>query len=121
MPRMRCWRRWSVLLVLVSAGGAPQAGCRRSGPSYVAARTLVHRHCVACHSDQPTVAAFPIAAGGIELDTAEQMQHYAERIKVRVVEDRDMPLLNKTEMTDQERALLGAWVDRGRIGPDEAR
>jgi uncharacterized membrane protein len=30
---------------------------------------------------------------------------------------RTMPLLNKSDMTDDERALLGAWVDAGASGP----
>jgi uncharacterized membrane protein len=33
------------------------------------------------------------------------------------VQQRDMPLLNKSDMTDDERGLLGAWVDAGAIGP----
>jgi uncharacterized membrane protein len=45
------------------------------------------------------------------------MQRYATRIKVRVVQQRDMPLLNKSDMTDDERTLLGAWVDSGASGP----
>src|SRR5262245_31687396 len=107
-------RRWpwaAALIVLAGALVAVRAQGRRreSGPPYVAARAVVDRHCVGCHSDQTTVAAFPIAAGGVELDTAEQMQRNAGRIKVRVVEQRNMPLLNKTAMTDDERALLGAW------------
>jgi uncharacterized membrane protein len=90
---------------------------RRAGPSYAEARAVVAFHCVSCHSDRTTVPAFPIAAGGVELDTLAQMQRYAERIKVRVVKQRNMPLLNPTEMTDSERALLGAWVDSGARGP----
>ena len=94
------------------------AGRRRLGPRYAAARAVVERHCVGCHSEQPTVVAFPIAAGGILLDTAEEMQRHAERIKIRVVEQRSMPLLNKSEMTKDERSLLGAWVDCGAVGPE---
>jgi uncharacterized membrane protein len=101
-------------IVLLAVTGP---ACRREGPTYSAARAVVDRHCVACHSEQPTVPAFPIAAGGLILDTAELMQQHATRIKVRVVHQRDMPLLNKSEMTDAERAVLGAWVDSGAIGP----
>src|SRR5215471_19123640 len=111
-------RRWpwaATLIVLAGALVATRAlGRRRDGGTpYVAARAVVDRHCVGCHSEQPTVAAFRIAAGGLVLDTAEQLQRYAGRIKVRVLEQRNMPLLNKTAMTDDERALLGAWVDAG--------
>ena len=63
------------------------------------------------------MAAFPIAAGGLALDTAELMQRHAARIKLRVVQQRDMPLLNKSAMSEDERAVIGAWVDAGAIGP----
>jgi uncharacterized membrane protein len=116
--RARRW--WSVTaFVTVSASTVMAASVsrRRAGPPYSVARAVVNRHCAGCHSEQPTVAAFPIAAGGLALDTAEQMQRHAGRIKERVVRQRNMPLLNKTEMTDEERALLGAWVESVAIGP----
>jgi uncharacterized membrane protein len=104
------------LFVLTLAG----LGCRRQGPPYGAVRALVDRHCVGCHSERPTVAAFPIAAGGLALDTVQPLQRHAAAIKQRVVQQRDMPLLNKSEMSDDDRALLGAWVDAGAMGPSEA-
>jgi uncharacterized membrane protein len=105
--------RLLVVFLLTLAGLA----CRRRGPPYGAVRALIDRHCVGCHSERPTVAAFPIAAGGLALDTIEPLQRHAAAIKLRVVQQRDMPLLNKSEMSDDERALLGAWVDAGAIGP----
>jgi uncharacterized membrane protein len=104
----------AAVIVLVAVIGA---ACRREGPPYSAARAVVDRHCVGCHSERPTVPAFPIAAGGLVLDTVELMQQNAARIRLRVVQQRNMPLLNRSEMTDAERALLGAWVDSGAVGP----
>jgi uncharacterized membrane protein len=118
MTRFRPWWFASAALpVLGSVVAFVTPGGRRDGPPYGAVRPVVDRHCVGCHSERPTVPAFPIAAGGLALDTAEQMQRYAERIKERVVRQRNMPLLNKTEMTDGERALLGAWIESGANGP----
>jgi uncharacterized membrane protein len=105
-------RRWPAVLLI-----AGSIACRRPGPAFVEARAVVAQHCVPCHSDRTTIPAFPIAGGGVELDTVAQMQRYAERIKIRVVMQRNMPLLNVTGMTDAERALLGAWVDSGARGP----
>jgi uncharacterized membrane protein len=51
------------------------------------------------------------------LDTATQMQQFAERIKVRTALDRTMPLLNKTGMTEDERGVLARWVEHGARGP----
>lgn len=84
-----------------------------SAPSYGEVRALVDRHCVPCHSAQPRIAAFPIAAGGLELDQASALRRHAALIKVRVVQDKSMPLLNKTGMTEAERSRLGRWIDAG--------
>ena len=46
-------------------------------------------------------------------DTPESIARLAERIRVRAVETRTMPLGNKTGMTDGERALLGRWISAG--------
>ena len=105
----------------VALFGAALAGCERapSAPqvSYLEVRAVVDRHCVSCHSEKPTIPAFPIAPNGLELDTAEQMTRYAERIKLRAIVDKTMPLLNKTGMTDAERELLRRWIDAGAKGP----
>ena len=78
---------------------------------------MIDRHCVSCHSERPTIPAFPIAPNGLELDSAEQMHRHAELIKQRTVVDKTMPLLNKTEMTEAERGLLQRWVEAGARTP----
>ena len=90
-----------------------QAGPRQGEVSYAEARAVVDRHCITCHSDQPTIPAFPIAPNGLALDTAEQMRLAAERIKLRTVLDKTMPLLNKSGMTEAERETLRRWIDAG--------
>lgn len=91
-------------------------GCQRGGGAtpvpYAVARAVIDRHCVSCHSDRPTLPAFPIAPNGVELDTPGQMRRHAQRIKVRTM-DKTMPLLNKTGMTDGERDIIKRWVDTG--------
>lgn len=115
-------RRFTALGV---AGGVLLAGCDRAGvaaapaPSYAEARAIIDRRCVPCHSARPRIAAFPIAAGGLELDRASDLQRHAERIKVRAVTDKTMPLLNKTGMTEAERVLLARWIDAGAHLPPE--
>lgn len=103
----------AVTVFVLRSGSKPPAPPPPPDVPYADARAVVDRHCVACHSENPTVPAFPIAPGALSLDTAEQMQKYAARIKVRVSVERDMPLLNKSHMTDAERAVLSGWVDAG--------
>lgn len=44
-------------------------------------------------------------------DTPELIESYADRIKVMAVDSKTMPLANKTGMTDEERSMLGKWLD----------
>jgi uncharacterized membrane protein len=80
---------------------------------YAEARTVVNRRCIECHSERPTNNAFPIAPQGVMLDTAPRMKQYAQRIEARVVVERTMPLANMSGMTDEERWVLGRWVETG--------
>ena len=47
---------------------------------------------------------------GVRFGTLEEVTLWKERIKARVVVTRTMPLNNRTEMTDDERATLGQWL-----------
>lgn len=46
-------------------------------------------------------------------DTAQQIQQMAPRIQAQAVVSQIMPLGNITQMTQQERDLIGAWIDQG--------
>ena len=73
---------------------------------------LVHR-CMTCHSSQPTDDVFKVAPNGIVFDRPENIVQLKERIFDRAVRQRTMPLVNKTQMSDMERAELGAWINGG--------
>jgi uncharacterized membrane protein len=74
------------------------------------ALALIERHCVGCHSVKPTDDVFTLAPAGVMFDSVEQVHQWAGRIYARAVISKDMPLMNKTGMTDEERALLGVWL-----------
>jgi uncharacterized membrane protein len=46
-------------------------------------------------------------------DTPVQIKAMAERIHFRAIQTRTMPLGNKTGMTEDERQLLGRWLEAG--------
>ena len=75
-------------------------------------RHIIDRRCSVCHSERPTDAGFPVAPGGVMFDTPEQIVAHAARIRERAYVSRTMPLGNKTNITDAERAILGAWALR---------
>ena len=47
------------------------------------------------------------------LDTPEEIQLYASKIEQQAVLSKIMPLGNTTEMTEEERQRLGAWIEAG--------
>jgi uncharacterized membrane protein len=74
-------------------------------------RQIVEDRCVACHSEHPTKVAK--AGKGVKLDTPEQIKAQAAAIEEQAVQTKAMPLGNITEMTEDERDLLGHWIDQG--------
>ncbi len=74
---------------------------------------IVGKHCVMCHTAAPTHEFFDEAPGGVLLDRADLIIQYAPAMMEQVVLSDIMPLGNETGMTDEERALLGKWIEDG--------
>jgi uncharacterized membrane protein len=104
--------RWPLLIGVVAVAGCTSCPGQRV-VDYAEARAVVNRRCIECHSERPTSRAFPIAPQGVMLDTAVQMKQYARRIETRVAVERTMPLANLSGMTNEERWILGRWVETG--------
>lgn len=84
------------------------------GPvAFARAQEIIVKRCMQCHSSHPTDDVFKVAPNNVVFDTPEQIQQMADRILDRAVRQRTMPLVNKTEITDMERAELGAWIKAG--------
>jgi uncharacterized membrane protein len=81
--------------------------------TFADARSIVDRRCAACHSASPSIRDFGAAPGGVSFDDPARIQALAARIRARAVDTRTMPLGNRTNMTDRERALLARWIDQG--------
>ena len=64
-------------------------------------------------SSNPTDDVFTVAAAGLKLDTMTEVRQWASRIKVRTVDSKDMPFMNKTGMLPEERETLGQWILAG--------
>jgi uncharacterized membrane protein len=78
-------------------------------------RNVIHQRCLPCHSTQPIDTTFGPSPGGVHFETSERIRALAFRIKVRAVDTKSMPLANKTGITEEERTLLGQWVDQGAL------
>jgi len=75
--------------------------------------SIINERCTVCHSQSPTNAAFKSAPGGIAMDSPTQIKQLASRIHAQSVATQAMPLGNITQMTQQERDLIGLWVAQG--------
>ncbi|KKD00859.1 MULTISPECIES: urate hydroxylase PuuD [Photobacterium] len=94
-------------------GTAAAAQPASSGVSFAQVNEVIQERCSVCHSAQPTHAAFSTAPAGVILDTPEEIKVNAPRIVAQSVQTKVMPLGNLTQMTDDERKLIGTWVKQG--------
>ena len=98
---------------------APTADVATTMPkvTFAQVHAIIQTRCIACHSATPTEPMFPVAPVGVMFDSDAQILILAPRIKERAVVTKTMPFINKTGMADDERVLLGRWVDEGAHGP----
>ncbi|AXT37265.1 hypothetical protein D1814_00455 [Alteromonas sp. BL110] len=70
---------------------------------------LITTHCVSCHSRTPTDDIFKVAPLGVVLDSWEDVERFAPQVVRRTTVTKDMPFLNKTNMTEEERQVIARW------------
>jgi uncharacterized membrane protein len=76
-------------------------------------QAVVAQRCVSCHSATPTQAGFATAPAGVMLHDEALIRQNAAKIYQQAVQLKAMPIANLTNMTDDERALIGAWFESG--------
>jgi len=91
------------------AKAEPEAG----NAEFAKVSSVIHERCTSCHSSQPSSPLFSAAPAGVMFDTPQQIQQQAAKIHAQAVASQIMPLGNMTKMTQEERDLLGAWIDKG--------
>lgn len=70
---------------------------------------VMQTHCANCHSAKPTDKIFVIAPLGLKFDTWAEIEQRAAVIYKRAVISKDMPMMNQTGMTEDERKVIGKW------------
>jgi uncharacterized membrane protein len=106
----------AVLIGVVAVWTAPhiQALPPVEGPvTLERVRSIVGQRCVTCHSQAPTFTGITQPPAGVILTSAAGIEQNAQRIYQQVVVTRIMPLGNATQITDEERAVIAAWVAAG--------
>jgi uncharacterized membrane protein len=115
------WRLWPaaavpilVAVVLTLAGHPSLPMTADVAPvKFAEVRQIVDQRCHVCHSVRPKFPGFAEAPKGIMFDTPAQIRQHAPEILAQAVKTHTMPLGNVTEITDQERNQLGAWIEAG--------
>jgi uncharacterized membrane protein len=73
---------------------------------------IIHTRCTQCHSANPTDDIFKVAPLGAMFDNWQDVERWQARILARTVDTGDMPFLNKTQMTAEERQQLKYALDQ---------
>ncbi len=81
--------------------------------SFKEANEVIQTRCVTCHSASPTDDEWKVAPNGVMYDTPEQIKFMSNKIMTRAVRSKNMPLGNKTKMTEEERTILKRWIVQG--------
>jgi uncharacterized membrane protein len=98
-----------VLLAGVAAWIAPTpqpAAAVAAVPKLAEIQAIVEQRCVMCHNAQVT-------SKNIQLHTPELIVKNAQGMYQQAVVTRIMPMSNATQITEEERAKIGAWVKAG--------
>jgi len=105
----------ALAVVAIAVAIRPDDGDGDTGATvpFAQVATIVEQRCATCHSVAPTDDSVSAAPLGIVLDTPDQIRARADAIEAVAVRSRAMPLGNVTKMTDEERELLGRWIDQG--------
>ena len=65
---------------------------------------MLEQRCYSCHGDA-------VQMKNVRVDSQEQAELHAQQIYQQVVVTKIMPLSNATQITDDERALIGRWFE----------
>jgi uncharacterized membrane protein len=102
-----------LLLLALAVAIAPKAPVAAPAVEFAQVQAIVMQRCVTCHSDHPTQPGFAAAPAGIMLNSPELIHQNAAKIYQQAVQLKAMPIANLTNMTDAERAQVGAWFEAG--------
>jgi uncharacterized membrane protein len=116
------WRLWpagavpialaALLTVLLQPRPAPRAA--GAEPVHFAqVQDIIGMRCHVCHTARPSFPGITAPPKGIMFDSPAQIVRQAPLINAQAVAARAMPMGNATNITEDERAALGAWIAAG--------
>jgi len=73
--------------------------------------SIIKERCATCHAKNPTDEVFTMAPDGVVLETMDDIDQWAPQINTRSVQSHNMPFMNKTGMTQEERNTVARWLE----------
>ena len=117
------WWTWGVaavgmaLVVWLSAvppGGDEDAAALVSDEvAFTEVENIVLSRCSMCHAAEPLWAGIAVPPKGVRLDTPELIRKHAGEIRLQAALTHAMPPGNITELSEEERQILAAWIAAG--------
>ncbi len=114
------WWTWAVAAAgmltiawLSGYGAGIQMGALPATPKFADVQEIVISRCSMCHAAQPVWAGIPSAPGGVRLDDAAAIKLHAKLIDIYAVRSKAMPPGNVTEIGNDDRRILAAWIAAG--------
>jgi len=74
--------------------------------SYAMLQPVLEQRCYQCHGAQ-------VQMKNVRMDSSEDVKLHAQGIYQQVVVSKIMPMNNSTQITEDERALIGRWFETG--------
>ena len=71
---------------------------------------IVGQRCASCHAERPTQVGITAAPKGVMLEHLDQLLQHRATVQQQAIVAKVMPLGNLTQMTDDERDELAAWL-----------
>ena len=94
------------LVVWLAPRSRPLTSIGASAVQFSEVRAVIGQRCVLCHNEQ-------VVSKNVQLHTPALIAQHAQQIYQQAVVQKTMPLNNATQITDDERALLGRWFEAG--------
>jgi uncharacterized membrane protein len=94
-----------------AAGGAsPAAPVTPDEVAFAEIENIVLSRCSMCHAAEPLWEGIAVPPKGVRLDTPEMIRRHAREIQLQATLSHAMPPGNITELSEEERRTLAAWI-----------
>ena len=112
--------RWTLLpaaigvaaLVFVTADSYKLPEASGAPVTFSQVQPIFQQRCISCHGAVPTDDIIHETPKGVVLENEMQIKQHLPKILEMAVIAKSMPLGNKTQITEDERKLIGAWVQQ---------